>query len=536
MSPGTNGDAARSNGQSAASPAANGASNASANRAPQSLALEPPTIAPPHSIRGRGARPSIWIGGAATLVIFVSVMAPYRETVDEVHVVLPMLLLILLASSIGGERLGFFLAAVGFVAIDTIFQRPFGTFSMRKSHDLTVLVSFFVTAAVATRLLARAQFQAAEARRRSTEVQRMADLGADMLSAVNTTAALERVAAVMCELLGAARCRITRGVDAESEHVVAEAAIARPPGAHRAPPSDPLHFPLYADGVRIGDMRVDGVDARVLRETRATTLQAMAQYAALGLDRMQLAENAAHADSLREADRMKDMVLASVSHDLRTPLTTIKLLAASLSRRGEAPAVQIEEEADRLSRMVGDLLDLSRARAGELSLAIDVNTLEDLVGAAMRQLTPMLGDRRVTRIVADDEGPLVGKFDFVASLRVLVNLMENAAKYSGPEMPIELVARRDGEELVIEVRDRGPGVAEEDLGRIFIPFFRSKAVLPDVGGAGLGLPMAKMLAEAQGGQLRYAPRDGGGSVFTFTLPALDQEFEPVFDEPEGSAG
>lgn len=534
MSTRANGDSAKSNGTPPGERSPNGTPRPAWASAAQSLDLEPPTIAPPHSIRARGARPSIWIGGAATLLIFVSVMAPYRETVDEVHVVLPMLLLILLASSIGGERLGFFLAAVGFVAIDTIFQRPFGTFSMRKSHDLTVLVSFFVTAAVATRLLARAQFQAAEARRRSAEVQRMADLGADMLSAANTNAALERVATVMCELLGAERCRISRGVETDKLDVVAEATIPRPSGGHRTPPTDPLHFPLYADGVRIGDMRVDGVDARVLRETRATTLQAMAQYAALGLDRMQLAENAAHADSLREADRMKDMVLASVSHDLRTPLTTIKLLAASLSRRGEGPAVQIEEEADRLSRMVGDLLDLSRARAGELSLAMDVNTLEDLVGAAMRQLTPMLGDRRVTRTVVDDEGPLVGKFDFVASLRVLVNLMENAAKYSPANQPIELVARRDDEELVIEVRDRGPGVADEDLGRIFIPFFRSKAVLPDVGGAGLGLPMAKMLAEAQGGQLLYTPREGGGSTFTFTLPALDQEFEPVFEEPDAS--
>jgi two-component system sensor histidine kinase KdpD len=181
--------------------------------------------------------------------------------------------------------------------------------------------------------------------------------------------------------------------------------------------------------------------------------------------------------------------------------------------------------------MVGDLLDLSRARAGELSVAMDVNTLEDLVGAATRRMAPMLGDRRVTRTVVDDDGPLVGRFDFVASLRVVVNLMENAAKYSPADAPIDLVARRDGEELVIEVRDRGPGVAEEDLGRIFIPFFRSKAVLYDVGGAGLGLPMAKMLAEAQGGRLLYAPREGGGSVFTFTLRAHDGAYEPAFDEP-----
>ncbi|HNV74164.1 MAG TPA: ATP-binding protein [Gemmatimonadaceae bacterium] len=476
-------------------------------------------------------RRASWLGGTVALLLFVSVMAPYRTTVDEVHVVLPMLLLILLASSIGGERLGFFLAGVGFVAIDVIFQPPFGRFSLNKPHDLTVLISFFVTAAVATRLLSRAQYKAAEARQRSTELQRMADLGAEMLSTLSPAAAVERVAVAMCELLGAERCIIRRGSGADGGEVVASVLVAPHDVARQVQP-EALHFPLQADGLVIGDMRVEGVSTSSLRGTRATTLRAMAQYAALGLDRMRLAADASHADALREADRMKDMVLASVSHDLRTPLTTIKLLAASLVRRGDGAAQQIEEEADRLSRMVGDLLDLSRARAGEMSLALDVNTLEDLVGAAMRQLAPLLGDRRVQRVVVDDDGPLVGQFDFVASMRVLVNLLENAAKYSPSDAPIELVARRGEGELVIEVRDRGAGVAEEDRERIFAPFFRAKHRLADVGGAGLGLAVARMLAEAQGGRLSHEPRAEGGSIFRFTLRALDASFEPVFDEPE----
>lgn len=488
--------------------------------------------------RLNGEQPIAWLVGTAVLLLFVGVMAPYRSTVDEVHVVLPMLLLVLVASSFGGERLGFFLAALGFVAIDIIFQRPFGHFSLRKSHDITVMLSFLVTAAVSTRLLARAKREAAEARERSIEVQRMADLGAEMLSAESQAAALHRVAATTCELLGAGECRIVRGRDDQDAEEVA--VVTAPRQVQGLSPEDAapksLELPLQADGVKIGVMRVNGVSNLALRGTRATTLQALAQYAALGLDRMRLAADAAHAEALREANRMKDMVLASVSHDLRTPLTTIKLLAASLTRRGEDAARQIEEEADRLSRMVGDLLDLSRARAGELSMAMDVNTLEDLVGAAMRQLAPVLGARRVVRVVADDEGPLVGKFDFVASLRVLVNLLENAAKYSPPQDPIELFARRGEGELVIEVRDRGRGVAAEDLDRLFVPFFRSKSVLYDVGGAGLGLPIARTLAEAQGGRLTYAPREGGGSVFTFTLPALDEALTPVFDESDASAG
>lgn len=479
-----------------------------------------------------------WLVWTAAMVVFVAVMAPHRATVDEVHVVLPMLLLVLVASSFGGERLGFFLATLGFVAIDIVFQRPFGTFSLGKPHDITVMVAFLVTAAVSTRLLARAKREAELARRRSIEVQRMADLGAEMLSAESQSAALQRVAAATCELLGAERCRISRGGgDGEGEEValVTTRAPAIPADTELGQLQS-LTFPLQADGVRIGELRVDGVNHEALVGTRAATLQALAQYAALGLDRMRLAADAAHAEALREAARMKDMVLASVSHDLRTPLTTIKLLAASLARRGDAGARQIEEEADRLSRMVGDLLDLSRARAGELTVHMDVNTLEDLVGAAVRQLAPLLGERRLHRIVIDDDGPLVGRFDFVASMRVLVNLLDNAAKYSPPHVPIELVAHRSDGELVLEVCDRGPGVADEDLGRIFIPFFRSKNVLYDVGGAGLGLPMAKTLAEAQGGRLTYTPRAGGGSVFTFALPAPEPSIGAVLDESEAPAG
>lgn len=495
--------------------------------------------------RGGGRRPRrlrdaplfVWLLWTAALALFVAVMAPHRTTVAEVHIVLPMLLLVLVASSFGGERLGIFLAALGFVAIHIVFQRPYGSLSLSKPHDITVMVAFFVTAAVSTRLLARARYEADLARRRGAEVQRMADLGAEMLSAVSPSAALERVAAATCELLGAERCRIDRGSgDGEGEEVAL--VTMRAPAALVDPATRELQslaFPLHADGGRIGELRVEGVDHRALAGTQAATLRALAQYAALGLDRMRLAADAAHAEALREGARMKDMVLASVSHDLRTPLTTIKILAASLARRGDAGARQIEEEADRLSRMVADLLDLSRARAGALTLTMDLNTLEDLVGAAMRQLAPVLGERRVRRSVFDEEGPLVGRFDFVASMRVLVNLLENAAKYSPSHVPIDLVAHRLGGALLLEVRDRGAGVAEEDLERIFLPFFRSQKVLYDVGGAGLGLAMARTLAEAQGGSVTYARRDGGGSVFTFALPALDQPISMVLEESEAPA-
>src|SRR5262249_35222124 len=121
------------------------------------------------------------------------------------------------------------------------------------------------------------------------------------------------------------------------------------------------------------------------------------------------------------------------------------------------------------------------------------------------------------------------------SLRVLANLVENAAKYSPAASPIEVEARREGAELAIVVRDRGPGIPDEDAERVFEPFYRAGGVAPDVGGAGLGLSIARRLAEAQGGTLTYQPRAGGGAVFTLRLSAVDLEDSPTLPAAPGSA-
>ena len=250
-------------------------------------------------------------------------------------------------------------------------------------------------------------------------------------------------------------------------------------------------------------------------------LDAISYYAALAVDRVRLVAEAEHAEALREADRLKDIVLASVSHDLRTPLTTIKALAQSEAMQGNRSAEAIEEQADRLSRLVSDLLDLSRLKGGGFNATPELNTAEDLIGAAVRQTRGLFGDRTLRTIIDLSTPALVGHFDFSQSLRVLCNLLENAARYSPITEPIELAARREGTTLVFTVSDRGPGVREEDATRIFEPFYRSKTAAPDAGRAGLGLSIAHTLAQIQGGSLRYTPRSGGGSVFWFHLPATE---------------
>jgi len=227
-------------------------------------------------------------------------------------------------------------------------------------------------------------------------------------------------------------------------------------------------------------------------------------------------------EALREADQLKDALLASVSHDLRTPLTSIRATAAELRETGDDRAAIIEEEADRLNRMVTDLLDLSRIRAGVVAIEMEINAAEDLVGTALAQLRGMGAEQRIQVRLPPDGTLLVGRFDFVQALRSLVNLLENALRHSPEGDPIELEVSRSESDLVFRVKDRGEGIREADRQRIFEPFFRPDDRSGNVpGGVGLGLAITKRLIELQGGRVRYRPRPGGGSVFEFTLPASD---------------
>ena len=169
---------------------------------------------------------------------------------------------------------------------------------------------------------------------------------------------------------------------------------------------------------------------------------------------------------------------------------------------------------------MNDLLDLSRIHAGAVRPSLAVNTVDDLLGVSLRAASGVLRGRRV-EIDAPGDALLAGTFDFTQTLRVVVNLLDNAAKYSPPDTPIDVRARQHGDRLVIDVMDRGPGVPEDERDKIFEPFYRPPGVPPDIRGHGLGLSIARGLAQAQGGSVRFAPRAGGGSIFSLELPAAD---------------
>ena len=216
----------------------------------------------------------------------------------------------------------------------------------------------------------------------------------------------------------------------------------------------------------------------------------------------------------REGERLKDALLAAVSHDLRTPLTSIKGLAHELSQDGDERAVIIEEEADRLNRLVTDLLDAARMSAGNFPVAPQSNALDDLLGVVVRQFAGRADRNRLEVSLDRPDELVIGVFDFVQTLRIVTNLVDNALKFSPVDAHVQLTGGSEGGRMVVRISDRGPGIAGNGEPRALDTAYGDTRSVS----AGLGLSIARGLATAQGGSVEYAHRAGGGSVFSLFLP------------------
>jgi two-component system sensor histidine kinase KdpD len=223
----------------------------------------------------------------------------------------------------------------------------------------------------------------------------------------------------------------------------------------------------------------------------------------------------------RRSDEMKTALLRAVSHDLRTPLASIKASASGLRQpdaaytdddRAELLAA-IEDESDRLDRLVANLLEASRLEAGAATPHKEPQDLRELVRAVLTRLQPMLADRPL-RLSFPDELPLV-PCNYAQIDHVLTNLLENAARHTPPGTPIQLTLALESDAVRVQVADAGPGIPSADRERIFLPFERGQT---RVGGSGLGLAIARGLVEAHGGRLWVDEAPGGGAAFNFTLP------------------
>ena len=275
-------------------------------------------------------------------------------------------------------------------------------------------------------------------------------------------------------------------------------------------------------------------DATFADPERVHLMEAFASQAAIALERTQMGELAKRAEIDVQAERTRSALLSAVSHDLRTPLATIQGAVSGVLEQGERLSAEKQrellqtayDETDHLNRLVHNLLELTRAETGGMQLRREWQSLEEIVGAALARLDHRLRGRNVTVDVPADLPMLY--VDELLIGQVLINLLENADRYSPPEAPIGIRARAALPSIVVEVHDGGPGFAPGDAQRVFEKFYRGASASGR--GAGIGLTICAAIIQAHGGEIEAGNRPEGGASIRFTLPLTDQ---PEFGSERG---
>ncbi len=445
---------------------------------------------------------------------------------------------VMIAALTTGRRASMAAAALAVLSYDFFFVPPTYTLGVADArYLLTFAMMLGVSVVVGTLTLRLREQRAASVRReRSTSAlyalsrELGAAVDAEGVAAVCVKAAAEAFDAPAVFLRAAGREELAALAAAPPDVALApdERAVAQWVVDHGRPagggtdtlPGEPvLCIPVRAWGDVLAVVAVRTPEVRA--EARAT-LEALARQAAIALDRVRLAEEARDAALRAKTEELRSGLLSAVSHDLRTPLATITGSATTLRESPDlSPAARrdlldaICEEAERLERLVANLLDMTRLDSGAVEPRREWVPLDEVVGGALTRLERRLGGRRVVTAVPPDL-PLVS-LDPVLVQQLFVNLLENAAKYTPPGSELEIRAAREGGTLVVDVADRGPGIPPGDEERIFERFHRGSHA--GVRGVGLGLPIARAIAQVHGGRLVAANRPGGGAVFRLTLPA-----------------
>jgi two-component system sensor histidine kinase KdpD len=267
-------------------------------------------------------------------------------------------------------------------------------------------------------------------------------------------------------------------------------------------------------------------ESNKLNPTQRQLLDAYASLAALAIERAQLAERARQAEIASATERLQTALLNSISHDLRTPLVAITGALSTLDEDAGAlnastQMALIENargEAERLNRLVGNLLSMTRIESGAIKLHLEPGDIQDLVGTAREQLGKRMEKHRI-KVDIPAVFPLV-PMDFALMVQVVVNLLENAVKYSPENSLIEVSATLDNNKVCLAFTDRGVGIPTEDLARVFDKFYRVQRP-ESVSGTGLGLSISKGIVEAHGGSIYASTRVGGGTIVSVELPLID---------------
>lgn len=458
----------------------------------------------PHWIRLWG--PAIGLPGLVT----ATAALPFR--ISSATAALAFVLAVTASVLVGGYPSGVVASILSFLALNFFFTPPVGTFTVGKTEDLVALVVFLLVAAVVGALVSRVTAQRHRAERREREARLLQYLGTRLISGESTEAVLETFGRALLRLTGVAAYEVRMNQDRAVPVTVGD---ARGLG-------DAEEFPIVVGDLRIGTIHTyPRPTGEPLAESERHLITTFTSQLALALEGTRLAGLAQEAQVDAERSRLQAALLQSVTHDLRTPLASITAsVTGLLDRQAEFSGDQrrdlletIRQEADRLNRLVGNLLDLSRLRAGALTPSKRPAAIDELIEGVVGRMEPVLQGHAVDLNLREDlpEVPM----DVVQVDQALTNILENAAKFSPIGSRILVQAARWEDTVQVRVADQGPGIPPEERASAFEPFTRGNR---EGSATGLGLAIAHAVVTAHGGTIRIEDAPGGGTAVVLRLP------------------
>jgi two-component system sensor histidine kinase KdpD len=451
-----------------------------------------------------------WLTAVAGLPALTAVLVPMRDDVGLPTILLLYLVLVVVVAALGGLVPAMVSALAGFLIVNRLFTPPIHTWTIAEAENLVALVVFLVVAGVVSAFVSAAARRTAEATRAAAEAETLAGLAGTVAEPDPLPVLVDHLRRAF-GLGGVALLRRTNGDGWQAETVAGEAAP---------------RTPAEADDVRpLGRDLVLAVRGSDLAAEDQRVLNAFVAQLAAAIDRRRISAQAAQATALAEANELRSALLQAVSHDLRTPLAGIKASASSLRQldiawsdvdRSEFLRT-IEDETDRLTALVGNLLDMSRIQAGAVAPRTRPVGLEEVVPAALAGL----GERanKVEVDVPESLPPV--RADPALLERVVANLVDNSVAHAPEASPVRVEAGEVGSKVLIRIIDRGPGIPPSERDRIFQPFQRLGDNPSHGAGVGLGLAVARGFTNAMGGELMVDDTPGGGTTMVIELEVAD---------------
>ena len=481
------------------------------------------------------------------LLAATGIGALFQHTISPTNLVMIYLLAVVVAAVYLGRGPSILVSLLSVLAFDFIFVPPYYTFAVSDTEYILTFIGLLGVGLVISELTARVRDQAEAAQRREAETSILYTLSRDLSTAEGLEAIVRAITDNVSQTFGrevvlflpdSRGKESLRMIDKSSDFILDENEIAVAAwsfkfgqiagrGTDTLSGSTGRYIPLKTPRGTVGVLGVKPKDvSRQMTVDQRRLLETFSRQAALAIERAQLAEQAQEAQLLQATERLQTALLNSISHDLRTPLVSITGALSSLADGGSAMDTQIHQdlvetardEADRMNRLVGNLLNMTRLEAGAMRVTKQPGDIQDAIGTALESLDESLRERKVS-VEVDENIPLI-PMDFVLVVQVLINLVDNALKFSELDSPVEIQARQDGKEISVSVSDRGVGIPTDDLAHIFDKFYRVER--PEkISGTGLGLSISRGIIEAHSGRIWAENRPGGGTTFTFCLPLID---------------